>query len=295
MLDRSTNTLSTLLTYTQNQPINQQFPLIPLPSDSANGLFFGIDTADWNPVHQEWIALKIALGGEETTRLYANVLYNYATGDMISIDSILPTSTDAKLLWHPNGRWLVVNLLGRGVSLVEVFDSTGAMPLRELKTIDEINNETLLDWVGAGDLLLTTKMIDGDTVFYIAQIINQEWRSTEFFRIPDELFTVGNFDWLNTAYETENKVLTCIFDTRLAPRLQFGRRGRVAAASSSLRAEPGLRSAVLVEMAQGATFDVVEKPWCEDGYRWWQLQAADGTIGYAAESDTTQYFLEPAP
>ncbi|MBC8100331.1 MAG: hypothetical protein H7Y11_12875, partial [Armatimonadetes bacterium] len=95
MLDRTTDTLLTLLTYTENQPLNQQFPLIPLPSDSANALFFGIHTADWNPIHQEWIALKITLGGEETARLYANVLYNYVTGDMVSLDAILSASTDA--------------------------------------------------------------------------------------------------------------------------------------------------------------------------------------------------------
>jgi hypothetical protein len=34
-------------------------------------------------------------------------------------------------------------------------------------------------------------------------------------------------------------------------------------------------------------------PWCADEYRWWQLELDDGMMGWSAEGDTENYFLEP--
>jgi hypothetical protein len=53
-----------------------------------------------------------------------------------------------------------------------------------------------------------------------------------------------------------------------------------------------LDGAQVALMAEGTPFDVIGGPWCADGYRWWQLQLADGTQGWSAEADTSGYFLE---
>ncbi|MCS7070098.1 MAG: Ig-like domain-containing protein, partial [Anaerolinea sp.] len=44
----------------------------------------------------------------------------------------------------------------------------------------------------------------------------------------------------------------------------------------------------------GATVTVLSESICADGYRWYEVQTADGKTGWAAEGDQAGYYLEPA-
>ncbi len=102
-------------------------------------------------------------------------------------------------------------------------------------------------------------------------------------------------DWHLAATSEDQAALSCLFDATLPARLAVGGRGQVAftdGTPSRLRDTPGLDGAQVALMAEGTPFDVIGGPWCADGYRWWQLQLADGTQGWSAEADTSGYFLE---
>ena len=105
-------------------------------------------------------------------------------------------------------------------------------------------------------------------------------------------------DWQLTASEEERRQLACLFDQTLPSQLAVGLTGQVAftdGTPSRLRSAPDRYSAQIALMAEGTPFTVLDGPTCMDGYRWWQLSLSDGTLGWAAEADTTTYFLEPLP
>ena len=57
-----------------------------------------------------------------------------------------------------------------------------------------------------------------------------------------------------------------------------------------------LRAAEPCRLPEGMAFDVVGGPACINGdsyYRFWQIELADGTVGWAAEADNDDYFMEP--
>jgi hypothetical protein len=60
----------------------------------------------------------------------------------------------------------------------------------------------------------------------------------------------------------------------------------------NIRAEPGMDSEPLVQLADGELVDIVGGPECIDGLRWWQVQQFNLT-GWAADSANGDYLLEP--
>jgi hypothetical protein len=81
-----------------------------------------------------------------------------------------------------------------------------------------------------------------------------------------------------------------------ASRLVIGMRGRVTYTDGTptrLRQNPG--GEILYNMPEGTPFNVVGGPQCEDDYTWWRLQLDDGQVGWSAEGDDEDYFLEPMP
>ena len=65
-----------------------------------------------------------------------------------------------------------------------------------------------------------------------------------------------------------------------------------------LRTEPDFDTPEVTQMAEGTEFEVIRGSACvnaSDYYRFWQLQLDDGTTGWAAEANTTGYFIEPIP
>ena len=81
----------------------------------------------------------------------------------------------------------------------------------------------------------------------------------------------------------------------LPSRLTVGRRGRVTPGDANrLRSAPGLNSRQVGQIPGSGVFDVLNGPACEDGMAWW-LVDYDGTIGWTAEGDNGDYWLEPTP
>jgi hypothetical protein len=70
-----------------------------------------------------------------------------------------------------------------------------------------------------------------------------------------------------------------------------GQRVRVAGTDQEgirLRGEPGVDYATLLIVEEGVVLKVLGGPQEADGYRWWQLEMEDGTVGWAVED-----WLEP--
>lgn len=61
----------------------------------------------------------------------------------------------------------------------------------------------------------------------------------------------------------------------------------------TVRFEAGIDSVVARRLRRGALLTVVEGPVDVDGYRWWQVQDADGRQGWAAEGDAETRWLTP--
>ena len=82
----------------------------------------------------------------------------------------------------------------------------------------------------------------------------------------------------------------------LAPRLTAGDFARIGAEGqpNRMRAAPSLESEQIGLIAPGTTVEVLDGPVCEPASQivWWQVR--DGSlIGYTAESQASDYFLEP--
>lgn len=159
-----------------------------------------------------------------------------------------------------------------------------------------------MTWLNALDLFIAfqrnpERQSDDDYILMIGQIVDNTWHSTEFIRIPIEDFPIFRYgDWYITASDEEKYALSCLFDQSLPARLEVNAGGRVAftgGTPSRLRDEPGLIGQQVALLPEGAAFNVIGGPACTNGYRWWQLALADGTVGWAAEGDAEAYFLEP--
>lgn len=79
----------------------------------------------------------------------------------------------------------------------------------------------------------------------------------------------------------------------LPSRLQVGSTAQVSNTDGiplRVRQEPG--GVVLTEIVEGTQFDVLAGPQCLDGYAWWQIELASGTVGWSAEGDNEDYWVE---
>ena len=79
-------------------------------------------------------------------------------------------------------------------------------------------------------------------------------------------------------------------------RLTVGLQAQVATggAPNNLRAEPNTSAAVLAEIPPNAVFTIQGGPECGNGLLWWQVNY-DGTVGWTAEGEGADYWLEPIP
>jgi hypothetical protein len=78
--------------------------------------------------------------------------------------------------------------------------------------------------------------------------------------------------------------------------MSLGVRGQVTiidGTTLNLRADATTASAIVRVLPEGEFFQVMGGPRCADGFTWWQIQLADGTVGWAAEGDQNRYYIEP--
>lgn len=79
----------------------------------------------------------------------------------------------------------------------------------------------------------------------------------------------------------------------LTPRVAIGGQGRVLPPQPNiLRGAPARSGEYLGEIAVGGVFDVLDGPRCAGTLTWWQVRY-QGTVGWTAESDGSEYWVEP--
>jgi hypothetical protein len=299
--------LNTLFTYSNDRPVTD----VPLPARVSNFLFEEINLARWNPVHPEW--LLIQLSGYDDTQLdpisgypmafYVTFLYNLQTGEKLSVDALFEGqigSTDIQ--WDSTGELLLLQISKRHESTTEIIHFAaidGVWTLKHIKSAVS-GYDVVLDWLGIDDMLIMRAAGGEDRVFYIAQIIDGVWHQAEFVRFPSDRFErVLEAAWHNDASPEQSYSISCLFDSAHPTRLAVGAAAQVNFTNDTplrLRDEPDFDAVEITQMAEGMAFDVVGGPACVNGdsyYRFWQVELADGTIGWAAEADNDEYFMEP--
>ncbi len=299
LFDWNTHTSTSIGNYQTNIPLTG----IRVTSGLEDLSLSNISQSKRNPIRDEWTFIQFELSDsnedEGTTQLhYINILWNTITGQMISVDELFPDPiTPSPVTWSDDGKYLLIKTGGNSFKQHIVrFNTDNTLVDKDSAIIEA--EDTTISFLGASNLILSydgnaVTSSDDQLVYNIAEIVDGNWVETEFFRL-NGAYQAG--DWHITASDEEKKTLSCIFDQTLPPQLQPDQRGQVAFTGgipSRLRTDPGIDSEVIVQMPEGTAFDVLTTPECRDGYRWWQIQLDDGTTGYAAESNTTEYFLEP--
>ncbi len=146
---------------------------------------------------------------------------------------------------------------------------------------------------------------DGQTVAYMSDAVYL-WRDGALTRVPgtehigQQTGSLGGpgLVWGPVAWRiTTDRPAEATAETGCAPapRLQAGGQGRVVPGSANaLRDQAGMgpESAVTGEIPSGGVFTVLNGPTCANGYNWWQVNY-NGTIGWTAEGQNQDYWLEP--
>jgi len=296
--DTTINSETVLKTYTTNtiepELINFGIPELNEP--------LSLQFVQLNPVHNNWAILTFENVQSGLSYVF---LWNLTTEQL----QYVPTISGVRISgvsWHPDGKRLLIN--GSTNSFIDVFISViGFDPVLGAFTVlqqvsfgydDEFRNHRPIEWVGAGDIFITLDAnIDSlDANFHLSQLIDGQFYTTPFFTYNDR--TSSGDDWYFTGADQERWELSCLFDQTLPTQLQINMTARVAftdGTPSRLRSEPSVTGDVLAQLAEGTTFEIIREPECRDGYRWWQVRLADGTVGFTAEADAETYFIEPIP
>jgi uncharacterized protein YraI len=78
-------------------------------------------------------------------------------------------------------------------------------------------------------------------------------------------------------------------------RLHVGEQGRVTpGVPNKLRNAPGLSGAEIGNIPGEGVFTVTGGPHCADGFTWWQVNY-NGTVGWTASGNSSEYWVEPYP
>ncbi len=263
-----------------------------------------LNTVHWNPRYPDWVFIqpigygRSATTGEESGWFDAG-MYNYVTGEFISFLTLFPQTVISTTDWHPDGTKIAMTTM-TGATVVR-FTAEGGNPHLELiaDSVDT-NDQTVLRWLGSGDLIVTGTTVPYRTSF-LAEIIRSGWHDQEFIAIESvrPRYTGGYRPFLLTAEEDERRRLSCrFFDEVVPPRLSTNTRGQVTftdGTPSRLRSEPGTQpqAAVVTQMQEGTSFQITGEAYCVDGFRWWPVHLEDGTTGWAAEGTSDEAWLEP--
>lgn len=283
-------------------PFMMMDTLFPVPEDSQDVILDSIYAARWNPIYTDWLLIQPIGSGKrastgEDIGVYEAGLYNYVTGQYISLTTLFPQTVVSFTDWSADGRKIALNTMN-DISLIEFSVQDGEPVLNLLADGVNSHGQAVLEWLGAGDLLMTGTTLPYRTSF-IAQIIDGRWYSREFIALASltPQYGGGNRDFYLTVSDEERNQLSCmLFDEVFSTQLKVGQQGRVGftrRTPSHLRAEPALHAPLITEMAQDIIFEVIGGAYCVDDYRWWQVRLEDGTVGWAAEGHPPDYWLRP--
>jgi hypothetical protein len=119
--------------------------------------------------------------------------------------------------------------------------------------------------------------------------------SVTWWQVADD---AGNVGWLAENEDNQYRINPSspwLFYCPAAPepRLYAGAQAVVVASfgANNVRVSADGDSAEVGQLAEGATFTVIDGPVCADGYVWWKV-AYDGGEGWTAEGEGDNYWLE---
>ena len=289
-------------------------PTLNLSQDIASDRCISrVNHIEWNPVYTDWIMIEIPTHScieeiiyepiyEETVTL--TFIYNISTHEILSINGVIgqyDTTYGSK--WSSDGNYLFIEAYDGNnptITFIVGFDPflVNKLTIRQTTAIDI----DLTDWLTVSDLFISVENNLGsaeDIIFYITQLNEDTFNQVEFFRLPRSTFVlfggIGPFDWVYLGDEAEAAELSCIFDETLPTRLEIGAQAQVAftdGTPSRLRSEPSTWGDVVQSLPEGTAFEIIGGYMCGSGYRWWQVQLADGTQGWIAEASETEYWIE---
>lgn len=79
--------------------------------------------------------------------------------------------------------------------------------------------------------------------------------------------------------------------------MEIGMKARVTYRDNTplaLRSEPLIsKSTFIKDLREGTKFTVIDGPECRSGYLWWNIETKEGAVGWSAEGDEKDYFMEP--
>jgi hypothetical protein len=303
IIDRENNTVEEIRSWQTNQQV-ADMPLPPNVTSMTLGEGYFIQH---NPVFDDWLRIHFTGLGYYSNMLIAdeprgvelNVLWNFRTNQYISLDAIAPDlRLDARFIdWSHDGTRLLLQAISK--DLKNVYIVTFHFTPDEGITLIErviIENRIPEHWLDAGSLFFSRiQNYDGGAAYVLGEIVDGEYREVPFFTLNGEQFDRESFgDWFMRADEAERAELSCIFEWSLPTQLGIGDSPEVVSSSGlTLRERPDRFSPALRSLPQGTVVTIIGGEACSDGYRWWPVRLPDGTEGFVAEADTSEYFLVP--
>jgi uncharacterized protein YraI len=79
-------------------------------------------------------------------------------------------------------------------------------------------------------------------------------------------------------------------------RVKTGMKVRVAFSNGvaiRVRSGPGISANKIKTIPEGTVMSIVDGPVCKDNFEWWNAKFDDGTVGWVAEGEPGNYFIEP--
>lgn len=80
-------------------------------------------------------------------------------------------------------------------------------------------------------------------------------------------------------------------------RVAIGMKARVTFTNGiplRIRTKPSINKSTWIKsVPEGTQMNILHGPECVDGYIWWKVKAEDGTVGWVAEGEPGNYFIEP--
>lgn len=134
------------------------------------------------------------------------------------------------------------------------------------------------------------------TVILITQIVTQIVPPTPITPSPTSPPTDTPEPTPTATFDPINAPIYYPLADCIASRLHIGDKAMVSQNGNpqGIRYSRDMADKAVDTMVQpGATLQIVNGPWCSRGWLVWQVQTADGIIGYTPEGDGNEYWLFP--
>lgn len=291
-----------LLDLTEGDSISSVFAL---PAPFATATLVGVSYSELNPAYQDWLLLSLEINylnsENQSTPERIALVYNYTTQQSIFLNDVMGDSVVSVSGWSDDGRFIAIDAyLNHHVLMFDPLSTSGATQYHHAPARRQTTGEQVEGLLDVQDFLLILRRTDTELIYEIGQLQAGALFVRDFliFERTKDFYGL-EFAWHLTADEDERYAISCLFDSAQPTRLAIGAAAQVNFTTGSplrLRDEPDFDASEITQMAEGTAFDVIGGPACVNGdsyYRFWQIELADGTVGWAAEADTDDYFMEP--